>query len=109
MILILVLYGYLKVDTMVNYKGNKMSEPLSPGYYSNDYKFGRSTGWNVAYGLTAYDSSSDPTPFDRSYGEIGAYMKVWGETDENGNSVPTYFAKLKTRPCVEEDINFDGD
>lgn len=40
---------------------------------------------------------------------MGAYLKVWGEKDEDGNSVPTYFRKLSTRPCdAEKDIDFDG-
>ena len=108
MIVILVLYAYLKFDVMLSYKGNQISEPEYQNFFDNDYIFGRSSGWNVAFGLTAYDSSSDPEPFDRGYGEIGAYMKVWGEKDEDGNSVPTYFAKLKTRPCERNDINFEG-
>ena len=35
-------------------------------------------------------------------------MKVWGDKDEDGNSLPTYFTKLKTSPCKEEQINMDG-
>ncbi len=59
--------------------------------------------------MTAYDSSSDPEPFDETYGKLGAYLKIWGEKDEEGNSKPTYFKPLATRPCEESDINLSGD
>ena len=66
-------------------------------------------GWRVAFGLTAYDSSSDPAPFDETYGTVGAYIKTWGEKDAAGNYVATYFRKLETEPCQAKDINFENE
>ena len=48
----------------------------------------------MAFGLTGYDSSTDQTPFDASFGELTAYLKIWGEKDARGNDLGTYFKKL---------------
>lgn len=91
MIVILVLYGYMKSLIMFNYEDNTIQEPLTKNYFDHDYVYDSSDGWRIAFGLTAYDSSSDKRPFDDSFGKIGAYIKVWGEKDENGDFKPTYF------------------
>jgi len=65
-------------------------------------------GWRVGFGLTAYDSSSDPTPLDDTIGKLAVYQKEWGNVDEQGNSKPTEMRPLKTRPCTRADINFEG-
>ena len=49
----------------------------------------------MAFGLTAYDSSSDPRELDESFGILAAYLKIWGEKDAAGQTVPTYFKKLE--------------
>jgi len=108
MILIIIAYGYFKAGVMLNYEDNTIQEPISEGYFGPDFEYGTEEGWHVAFGLTAYDSSSDPTPFDKSFGELGAFLKIWGEKDEDGNSVPTYFKPLATRPCETSDIDFDN-
>jgi hypothetical protein len=54
----------------------------------------------LAFGLTAYDGSSDATPFDKTFGTLKAKLKIWGEKKNYGNGViPTYFKELKTAPC----------
>ena len=63
----------------------------------------------MAFGLTAYDSSSDPRELDESFGTLASYLKIWGEVDETGNLIPTYFKKLETRHCTRDDINLDKD
>ena len=63
----------------------------------------------MAFGLTAYDSSSDPRELDESFGTLASYLKIWGEKDAAGNVLPTYFKKLETRQCAKEDINLDND
>ena len=65
-------------------------------------------GWRVAFGLTAYDSNSDPTPLDDTIGKLTVYQKEWGHVDEQGNLKPTEMRPLKTRPCTRADINFEG-
>lgn len=91
---LLILYGYIQYLTMSGYKANIIQTPNQPGFFPYDYIYDSSDGWRLAFGLTAYDSSSDPAPFDQTYGTMGAYMKVWGDKDENGDPLPTYFAKL---------------
>ena len=92
MVLLLFLYGYMNYLTMTDYKANIIQTPNQSGFFPYDYVYDSSDGWRLAYGLTAYDSSSDPAPFDETSGSLGAYMKVWGDKDEDGNPLPTYFA-----------------
>ena len=77
-------------------------------FYEYDYEYDSSDGMQIAFGLTAYDSSSDQTPFDKSFGTLDAYQKVWGEKNEDGSVKDTYLKKIETRPCIEADINFKG-
>ena len=63
----------------------------------------------MAFALTGYDSSTDARELDDSFGTVGAYIKTWGEKNEEGNIKPTYFEKLETMPCEKSDINLDGD
>ena len=93
---------------MLSYKDNTIQEPTQDNYFAPDYVYDARDGWRVAFGLTAYDSSSDPAPFDDTYGTVGAYIKIWGEKDAAGNSTPTYFKKLETEPCKDSDINIDN-
>ena len=109
MVTILIGYGVLKAQIMLEYRENTIQEPIEPNYFGNDFVYSSKDGWHVAFGLTAYDSSSDPAPFDDTYGKLRAYTKIWGETDDDGNLKPTYFKPLKTRHCTKEDINMTGD
>jgi len=48
----------------------------------------------------AYESSSDlPATIEKSYGEITASQKIWGEKDDAGNIKPTYFKPLEIAKC----------
>ena len=109
MILIIVLYAYMKADIMLNFLDNTIQEPSTKNYFDFDYIYDSKDGWRVAFALTAYDSSSDPRELDDSFGILGAYLKIWGEQDAAGNIKPTYFKKLETRHCEKKDINLDGD
>lgn len=108
MIATIVSYGYMKAGIMLNFKDNTIQEPTQDNYFAPDYVYDARDGWRVAFGLTAFDSSSDPAPFDDTYGTVGAYIKIWGEKDAAGNSTPTYFKKLETEPCKDSDINIDN-
>lgn len=108
MIFILASYGYMKGNIMLNYMDNTIQEPSKANYFAPDYEYTAADGWRVAFAVTAYDSSSDPRKFDDSFGTVGAYLKIWGEKDEEGNFKPTYFKKLETEPCKKSDINIDG-
>lgn len=109
MMTILIAYGYMKAVIMIDYLDNKIQEPTKNNYFGPDYIYDGRDGWRVAFGITAYDSSSDQAPFDDSFGSLGAFEKIWGEADEDGNIKDTYFKKLETEPCTESDINIDGD
>lgn len=108
MILIIVLYGYMKADIMLNYEDNTIQEPSTKNYFDFDYVYKSQDGWRTAFGVTRYDSSSDARELDETFGNIGAYLKIWGEKDESGNIKPTYFKRLETRKCTADDINFEG-
>jgi len=110
MIVILVLYGYMKADIMLNFLDNTIQEPSTKNYFDYDYVYDSSDGWRVAFALVAYDSSSDPTPIDKTIGKVAAYLKIWGEVDEvTGEVKKTYFKELETEKCKPSDINLEGD
>ena len=109
MIVIVVLYGFMKAEIMLNFLDNTIQEPSKSNYFPSDYIYNSSDGFRVAFALVAYDSSSDARPFDETFGSFGAYLKIWGETDENGDIKPTYFKPLETEKCQKSDINLDGD
>ena len=91
MIAIIIAYGYMKIIIMIEYQDNKIQEPTKNDYFSPDFIYDGRDGWRVAFGITAFDNSSDEAPFDETYGTLGAYQKIWGEDDENGNVKDTYF------------------
>ena len=109
MLAILVSQVVTKTQTMLNFEQNQIQEPKQESYFDADYVYNARDGWRVAFGLTAYDSNSDNATLDESYGTVNAYIKTWGEVDSQGEAVPTYFRKLETEPCREEDINFNND
>ena len=72
----------MKFEIMLNYKENRIEEPTTRNYFGRDFTYNARDGWRVAFGLSAWDNSSDAAPFDESYGTIGAYQKIWGEKDD---------------------------
>ena len=101
------MYGSFKTVSMVEYDTVHIMQPNQAGYFQDDYAFDlQKYGWNVAFGLTAYDSSSSQIPLDPSYGRLVAFQKSWGHPEDNGK---VNFRELKLRPCSRNDINFDGD
>ena len=73
MIAIIAAYAAMKGKIMMNYEDIIIQEPLRSNAHGPEYTYDARDGWRVAFGVTAYDSSSDPTPFDDSYGTMGAY------------------------------------
>lgn len=109
MVVIILLYSYMKAIVMFNHLDNKIQEPTISNFFDSNFVYDTRDGWRVAFGLTAYDNMSDQAPFDETYGRLNAYQKIWGEKDADGNILPLYFKKLATEPCKEEDINLNGD
>ena len=108
MVCILVLYGVWKGQIMVEYLDNTIQEPTMKNYFDASYTYDNRHGWQVAFGLTAYDKNSDQTPFDDSFGKLKAGLKVWGLKDEKGNTLPTETKELKVEPCKSNNIDWDG-
>ena len=79
MIMTIISYGYMKMGIMLDYEDNTIQEPTRGNHFAPDYIYDSRDGWRVAFGLTAFDSSSDPAPMDATYGTINAYVKTWGE------------------------------
>ena len=109
MVFLLMAYGAFKTSVMISYEQVNIQQPDFKGHFSLEEPFDHDLGWRIAFGFTAYDSSSMPEPLTDSYGKLTAYQKVWGEVDAQGNSLPTYMRPLKTRPCEADDIDFDED
>ena len=109
MIVIMLLFGSMKLIVMAEFKDNTIQEPIKLNHFPFTYVYDDRDGFHIAFGLTAYDSSSDPTPFDATFGEIAAYQKVWGEKDAQGNNLPTSMRKLRSSPCQAQDLNLNND
>ena len=109
MMALLVTQVVSKTQTMINFEDNQIQTPRQEGYFPADYVYDARDGWRIAFGLTAYDQSSDDPAFDESYGNVSAYIKTWGEVDSQGEVIPINLKKLDTEPCREEDINFNND
>ena len=57
--IILISYGSFKSKLMVEYAMVHIQQPHLPSYFESNYSFERSKhGWNIAFGITAYDSKS---------------------------------------------------
>ena len=104
----LIAYGSYKTKNMLEYSHMDVTTPDAKNYFDSSKKFDMELGWRVGFGLTAYDSNSDPTPLDDTIGKLSAYQKEWGQLDEFGNKKPIRMRPLKTRPCTRADINFEG-
>ena len=59
MIAVLVSYGYMKLMIMIDFQDNKIQEPTQSEYFDQEYIYDSSDGWRVAFGLVAYDASTD--------------------------------------------------
>jgi len=59
MVFVLAAYGFYKGGIMLDYLDNTIQEPTSYNYYASDYTYDSRDGFRIAFGLTAYDSSSD--------------------------------------------------
>ena len=59
MVLILLLYGAFKTKLMIEYATVHIQQPNMAAFFEANYSFDQKKyGWNIAFGLTAYDSSS---------------------------------------------------
>jgi len=66
-------YGSFKMSMMVSYEQASIQMPDFKGHFESDYSLEPELGWNVAFGLTAYDSSSSPEPLSSKYGKLTAF------------------------------------
>ena len=107
MLVLLVIQFGVKAKIMIRYQDNTIQQPTRENHYASDHIYTSSNGWRTAFGITHYDQSSDPTEFDESYGTVNAYIKTWGELDDQGKIKPTYFRKLETEPCRESDFDLN--
>lgn len=110
MTVLLLLYAAFKFQIMLDYGANIILEPLHEQHFDNDYSFGSEQGFQVAFAMTAYDSSPElqagtQSSWYETYGRLVAKQKVWGERDaSSGELVPTYFRELEIEPCKSSDF-----
>ena len=110
MFVLLVSYAGLKMEVMLAYGENIVQEPSIERYFSNEYIFDSSHGFEVAFGISAYTEAEQGDALDETYGKLTAWQKVWGEIDENTGIVkPLEFKKLKLAPCKIEEFAFSSD
>ena len=94
---------------MLGFSANSIQEPIQGNYFEADFVYTQAGGFNIAFGLSAYDYNAITETIDESYGRLVAYSKEWGKQDEDGNFIPTIFRPLKTDKCKEDDFNLNGD
>ena len=58
--------------------------------------------------FTAYDSETEPI-LDPSYGRIVFNSYQWGDTDKEGNYLPTEIKEIETHTCSSEELGLQGD
>ena len=61
-------------------------------------------GFNVAFGLSDFDGSSEFIE-DPDYGTMKAYYRHWGIVD----NLAVYVDEVPTRPCTYADFGLDED
>ena len=67
--IIVVLYGYLKTDVLINKKDVSLISSVHQFFYSDEDIFSHKNGLNIAVALTAYDEDTEWI-LDPKYGEL---------------------------------------
>lgn len=80
----MVFYGTIQLIKLFNFGEPAIMESVRDSYFDTDHIFSSDEGLMVAFGLTAYDSNTEPIE-DPTYGKLRAYYKTWGLEDTNAN------------------------
>ena len=67
--IIIIMYGYLKTDTLINKKDVNLLSSINQFFYSDEDIFSYKNGLNMAVALTDYDENIEWI-LDRKYGQI---------------------------------------
>ena len=100
--LLLLLYGGLQVIRLYQFGESVVTFSVKDSYYSMDHVFPdtiqdlRYSDFHLAFGLAAYDGSSENLE-DPRYGNLFARYETWGLSDEK-------FSKLESHKCYEEEL-----
>ena len=99
-VVLLVAYGAVKLQTMFEYSESFVQQPKAEQYFDDSFVFDSSHGFQIAFTMTPYDDEDEP--WDETYGRLVARQKIWGERDENGKLKKLYFKDHILEPCKRE-------
>lgn len=96
---ILVFYAHLKLTILLRHQDITIMEPIKQNYFDESYEITSKIGFNVAFGIINYDTSSEASYGDQ-YGQVKMYERIWGQVDETtGEIKATYLKEVETEPC----------
>ena len=81
LLIILINYTILKVDVLLQKKDVDILSTINLNFFTQDDVFDYEKGFNIAIGLTHYDSNQEPVD-DDSYGEIVFNHYSWGPQNQ---------------------------
>ena len=105
-VILLVLYFYLKLDVLVYRKDVDVLSTLKDYQFDDREIFSHQNGFNIAVGYTAYDLGEEWL-LDSTYGELIFNYYTWG-TNPDGS----YFEERKEIPqrnCTRAELQLDDD
>ena len=86
---------------LVKYNETAVMTSVRDSYYSADHTFTSEDGFELAFGITAFDSNQEPID-DPRYGRLNAMYVSWG------TSAGTIYESLDMHNCTREELGFEG-
>ena len=107
LILVVMIYAYLKADVLVNKKDIDILSTINEKYFDPDYELNFSNGFNIAAAFTAFDSETEDI-LDPTYGELVFMHYFWG-VQEDGKYAAGRTRITNTHNCTPEELGLGND
>ena len=99
-----ITYGVMRFNVMLGYDDSNILIVDHLNYWTEDDVITTSKdNFQVAFAFVNYQDSSESLKNLPEYGEIGAYYKTWGDTDNPG----TFYKSIPSRPCTAKELNLE--
>ena len=104
--LMIITYGYLKSDVLINKKDVDILSTVNEYFFSEEEVFNHENGFAFAVALTGYDGNSDSI-LEPEYGELQFNHFKWGPLPD-GN-YESERKRIPSHQCTAEEIGLEGD
>ena len=98
--LILISYGIFKAKILIKFGDSTIIQSVQDSYFTDEKVHGQDDGFQLAFGITAYDGNPEPID-DPTYGRIVARYETWGLEGSPGLS------EIPIKQCSYEDLGLD--